>query len=345
MRRYKRLIALGIALGLLAIIAVTLLSDVNQLGEYMTAFPWLIMIPALALRLCNWTLRFFKWHFYLRLVGAQEISAADSAAVFVTGFPLAMSPGKAAEILKSFIIYNIAGTPVATTLPVVAAERLSDGLAVLVLIAFAILNLAAHQYWPVVLIPLALFAAGIAILQFRPLCMAILRFVGRLPLIGRFARHFSLFYESSYKIVLLPNLIIAAGLGTVANFLDGVGVFLILAALGLPSTAELFFQALLLISLSVVAGSLSGMPGSVGAADLTIAGSLAALVGLGPAQVGFATLLIRFVQLWFGVLVGTGVAFLARKRLFPPDLEEVIAEQGAQYERAATVTAPFAQPD
>jgi hypothetical protein len=36
------------------------------------------------------------------------------------------------------------------------------------------------------------------------------------------------------------------------------------------------------------------------------------LVGLSVPQAGFVTLVARFVQLWFGVLVGSGVAVLAR---------------------------------
>jgi hypothetical protein len=330
MRKYTRLIFIGIGLGLLAFIAVTLLSDVSQLAERVMVFPWLILIPVLGLRVINWILRFFKWHFFLWRVGVQGISLGDSAAVYWAGFPMAISPGKAAELLKCFIIYNITRTPVATTIPVVAAERLSDGLAVLLLIVWSIVNLAAHEYWSVVYLALGGLIALIVVLQIRPLCLALLRILGKTPVLGRFARGFELFYESSYRLVLLPSLLISVGLGTVANFLDGLGVYLILIGMGQPATSATFFQALLVISLSVVAGSISGMPGSIGASDLTITGTLQSLVKLSLAQAGFATLVIRFVQLWWGLLVGGAVAFFAHKRLFPPSLEQAIAEQESQ---------------
>lgn len=326
MRKYGRLLAVGIVLGLLVFIAVTLLSDLSALAQYVMVFPWAILLPVLALRLGNWTLRFAKWHFYLRLVGVRNLSVSDSAAVFLAGFPLAISPGKAAELLKSFIVNNMTGAPVAATLPVVASERLSDGLAVLLLTGLAIIQLAAHEYWPVVYISLGLLLVGILILQTRPLCLAILRTLKRVALIGRFAHSFEIFYESSYQIVQLPNLLVALGLGLAANFLDGIGVYLILIGLGLPATPEIFYQALLVTSLAVIAGALSGMPGSIGASDLTIAGTLHALVGLSASMAGFATLLTRFVQLWFGLLVGGVVAILARRRLFPPHLEQIIQE-------------------
>jgi glycosyltransferase 2 family protein len=331
MRKYRRLIAAGIILGLLAFVVLTLSSDVSQLAKYATAFAWPVMLLALGLRAGNWVLRFFKWHFYLRLVGVQGIGIRDSAAVFVSGFALAASPGKAAEVLKSFVLKNLVGTPVATTLPVVAAERLSDGIAVLLLLAWAAINLAADQYWPVigplVVVGLAAIAAGIVVLQIRPLCLRLLGKLGRLPLLGRFARDFELFYESSYRIVRLPNLAVAVGLGTVANLLDGVWLYLILVSLGQPAASATFFQALAATSLSVVTGSVSGSPGGIGASDLTITGTLQFLVKLSPSEAAFVTLLARFVQLWWGVLVGGVTAYIFRKRLFPPSLDQIIEEQ------------------
>ncbi len=307
-----RLLLLGLALGFLAFVSVALLSDLSALLGYATAFAWWLMLPILALRAANWALRFAKWHFYLGVVGVRNISLKASGAVFLMGFPLAISPGKVAEALKSVLLQRLTGAPIAQTLPVVASERLSDGMAVLLLIAWSILSLAAHEYWSVVFMALGALLLGIVILQNRPLCLALLRWLSRLPLIGRAARSFRVFYESSYRIVQLPNLVFAVGLGTLANLLDGLGVYLILIGVGLPPTAETFFQALLVISLSVVAGALSGMPGSIGASDLTITGTLQHLIGLSLPQAGFVTLVARFVQLWFGVLVGAVVAWAAR---------------------------------
>jgi hypothetical protein len=176
---------------------------------------------------------------------------------------------------------------------------------------------------------LALILSGIVILQVRPLCLRLLDLLTRLPFLGRFARDFRLFYESSYRIVLLPSLVVAIGLGTAANALDGLGLYWILTALGQPATSATFFQALAATSLSVVTGSISGSPGGIGASDLTITGILQHLNGpgvipLGLSEAGFVTLLARFVQLWWGVLVGGVVALLFRKRLFSPGLDRVI---------------------
>lgn len=332
MQKYHRLIVFGLLLALAAFVALTLIADINNfskdgptLMQAAVQFPWWILVAALGLRVVNWILRFFKWHFYLHLVGVKNITYRDSATIFAMGFPLAVSPGKSAEVIKSFVIKNLYGAPVASTLPVVAAERLSDGIAVVLLVAWSLLNLpSASQYWALTAISLAGFFALIIIFQFRALALALLDQLSKFPLIGKVAHHFEMFYESSYKIVLLPNLIRAVGLGLIANTLDGVGVYLILVGVGLPPTIETFFQALLVISLSVIAGAASGMPGGVGAAEFAIFGTLRAVLNLDVAQAGFVTLLARFVQLWWGVIIGSIVVFLARKRLFTPSLERII---------------------
>ncbi len=321
MKRYWRGIIIGLALGFGVVVATMLLSDLGALAQQALDFPWLLMIPALALRVANWALRFAKWHFYLHVVGVRNIRLDDSAAVFVSGFVLALSPGKAAEALKSVVLKGLTGAAIARTLPVVAAERLSDGLAVIILLAVSIGALAAEAYWPVVIGSLAALGLLIVVLQMRPVCLWLLDGAGRLPLVRRLAGALRDFYASSYEIVRWRNLLIAVGLGTIANFLDGVGVYLILVGLGQPAGVTTFFQALMVISLSVVVGSLSALPGGLGAADLSIGVTLRTVIGLEAPVAGLATLLARFVQLWWGVIVGMIVGFLYRRRLLNAQVE------------------------
>jgi uncharacterized protein (TIRG00374 family) len=326
MKRYRNKIIIGLALGFGVLAATLLFSDVGKLAEQAVTFPWPLMVPVLGLRVLNWVLRFVKWHFYLHVVGVPNLRKDDSAAVFVSGFVLALSPGKVAEVLKAAMVKGLTGTPVAQTLPVVAAERLSDGIAVLLLLAVAIGALSADQYWPVVVLALAALALLIGVLQYRALCQWLLDRVAHVPLVRRIAGPLRDFYASSYEIVRWKNLFVAVGLGSAANFLDGVGVYLILVGLGQPATPDTLFMALLVISLSVVVGSLSTLPGGLGAADLSIGVTMRAVVGLDVAAAGLATLLARFVQLWWGVLVGMAVGFVYRNRLLPPDIDSEMAD-------------------
>jgi glycosyltransferase 2 family protein len=336
MGNYRRLIVIGIALALLAFIAVTLLSDVSQLTKFALVFPWLVMIPVLALRVGNWLTRYIKWVYYLRRVGVKSLTPFDTAITFGSGLAMAASPGKVAELLKCFIIRGITGVPVAVTIPTILAERLTDGIAVLMLMMIAISQLATPEYLTLVLITLALLILAIGLLSVRPLCLALLRLVEKLPIIGRFAGHFTTFYESSYTLMRPVPILVAIGIGLVGNGTDGVGMFILLTALGQPPTAHTFFLGLLAVSSSVVTGAISGSPGGVGAADLTITGVLQKVGGLSVPEAGFATLLARIVQLWWGVLVGLVISAIYRRRLFSPNTNAAIAESRADEQLNST---------
>jgi uncharacterized protein (TIRG00374 family) len=328
--RYRNRVLVGFGFGFVVVIGVMLASDMSRLVDLAMKFPWALLLVAMGLRVFNWALRFIKWHYYLHVVGVKDFAPVDSAALFVSGFTLSISPGKVAELLKSFVLRHITGAPVAATMPVVAAERLSDGVAVLILAAISTLALSAGEFWPVIVVCSVLMVTGLAVLQFRALSLWLLDRLVALPLVNRFARPVRDFYESSYALFRWRPLAVAVTLGTVANFTDGVGVYLILRGVGMPASQELFFQAMLIISMSVVAGSLSALPGGLGAADLSIGILMQEMVGLGAATAGFVTLLARFIQLWFGVIVGLVVALVFRKRLFPSSLEETIQAEEAR---------------
>jgi uncharacterized protein (TIRG00374 family) len=246
-------------------------------------------------------------------------------ALFVAGFTMAVSPGKVAEVLKSVVLKQMVGTPVSRSAPVVLAERLSDGLAMLLLASAGVV--AYPQYWPIFALVVGGLLIGIVIVQIRPLALQLLGLIGRIPLVSRFASELETFYESSYELLKLRNLAFAVGLGTVSWAGEGVAFYLILLGLGLPPSADLLFQAIFILAFSTIIGAVSGLPGGLGAAEVSVGAMLQSLVGLGRSLAGTATLLIRFCTLWFGVLLGLFSLIIFRRRLFaqnPNEFEQAV---------------------
>jgi uncharacterized protein (TIRG00374 family) len=62
--------------------------------------------------------------------------------------------------------------------------------------------------------------------------------------------------------------------------------------------------AVFILAFSTIIGSVTALPGGIGAAEASIGGMLVFLAGLDPAQAAAATLLIRLATLWFGVALG-----------------------------------------
>ncbi len=157
---------------------------------------------------------------------------------------------------------------------------------------------------------------GIVVIQIRPLSLWLLGVAERLPLVSRFAHGLHEFYESSYQLLTWKNLGVAVGLGTVSWAGEGAAFFLELKGLGIAATPALLAQATFILAFSVIIGGASTLPGGLGAAEVSLAGMLALIVGLPREVAASAALLIRFFTLWFGVALGWAVLALYRARLF-----------------------------
>jgi glycosyltransferase 2 family protein len=310
MRRLWPKLAIGLLLGLAVVIGLALLADLRAVAGLLHSFQWRYAPAILGLTLVNYGLRFVKWHYYVRLVGARQLAWTHSLRIFVAGFPLALSPGKLAEPMKAVWLNQASGVPVARGVPVVAAERISDGLAVLLLSTLGVL--AYPQYWPGFVVVLAGLLGIVVISQVRPLALWLLGLGQRLPGISRFSSHLREFYEGSYQLLGPRSTLLAVALGTVSWLAEGIGFYLVLRGLGLPASASMLGIAVFVLSFATIVGAVSSLPGGLGAAEASIAGLLA-LTLAAPADIAAAaTLLIRFFTLWFGVALGLGVLLTSR---------------------------------
>jgi len=314
MENIKSKVVLGLLLGVVVIVGLALVADLPKVVSAVEGFEWGWLPLILGLTSFNYLLRFFKWHYYLRQVDIHNISRSDSLKVFLGGFATTVTPGKIGEAIKSLWLKNLTGVGVARTLPVVAAERLSDALACALLASVGVF--AYPSYWPAFLAILAVMLGGIVVIQIRSLSLWLLGIAERLPLVSRFAHSLHEFYESSFELLRLKNLVVAVGLGTLSWAGEGAAFFLVLRGLGIGPTLTLLFQAIFILAFSVIVGGASTLPGGLGAAEVSLAGMLVFVVGLSRDLAASAALLIRFCTLWFGVTLGFIMLALYRRRLF-----------------------------
>lgn len=291
----------GFLLGFLALVGLALVGDVRQLQLLLTRFDWRIFPLVLCFTLFNYSLRFVKWHYYLRQIGAR-IPWIESLRLFVAGFPLAMTPGKVGEVLKGVWIQQRSGIPAARGVAVVVAERISDGLAVLALSTLGVI--ANPRYWPAFAIILAVLVGLIVVSQIRPLALWLLAIGERLPLFKRAIPTLREFYEGSFALFKPKVTLLATALGTVSWLGEGIGFSFILRGLGMPATAETTANAIFILAFSTIVGAVTALPGGLGAAEASIAGMLVLVAGLETGVASAATLLIRLGTLWFGLLIG-----------------------------------------
>ena len=310
---------LGLVLGLLVVAGLAIYADFTKMLEVLRTFNWWLMPIILLFTLFNYALRFYKWDVYLRLVGATGVSKRDSLMIFLSGMAMAMTPGKVGELLKSYLLKQVRGTPIAASAPIVMAERLTDGIAMLVL---ASVGLVLFDYGTPILVGIALFAvAFLFVFQNRALFNRLLAWGEHLPVVSKGVHHFHAFYDSSYELFRLPNLLFGVGIGVISWSGEVVAFVLVMMGLGMEFSWILVVICAFILSASTLIGSVTLLPGGLGTADASITGMLMFLV---PRYTSFvmtqnvavaATLLIRFSTLWFGVGLGLIALTITQRRL------------------------------
>ena len=124
----------GRVFAVLVMVGLGLYADVQALLDSFALFDWTYLLPALALALGNYLVRFVRWHLYLKEVQvAHRVPVLESLAIFTAGLVMSITPGKVGELLKSVMLKERRGVPIPTRATVVVAERLTDFVAVLLL--------------------------------------------------------------------------------------------------------------------------------------------------------------------------------------------------------------------
>jgi uncharacterized membrane protein YbhN (UPF0104 family) len=265
----------------------------------------------LGLTLLNYLLRFVKWHYYLRVIGLRRVSLSQSAMIFTAGLSMVITPGKVGELLKSYLLRHHRGTPIGTSAPVILAERLTDGVAMLLLASGGLIIYGVG--WQMLIPILVGMFVVVWVSQHRGATTWALRLAERLPFVGARVHHLEAAIASARELFRLPNLILAIGIGVVSWSGEALAFYLVLTALGLPPEPILAVQAAFILGTATLVGAASMLPGGLAAAEGSLAGLLLLLgVTHDPSVAAAATLIIRFATLWLGVAVGlVGLAVAA----------------------------------
>ena len=312
--RLLRRAAVGLILAILVFTVLTLAGDVGELREVLGRFDWRWAPLIVALTVWNYAGRYLKWEMYLDALGVPRIPRRVNVRIFLSGFAMSITPGKVGELIKAFQVQRLTGTPVERTAAAVAAERGTDGLAMLILAA---LGATRYSYGrPFVALMAGLAVVAILVLQRPSVLRALVARLERVPLVGRVAGRVEHFITSSSLLMRPRMLLRGTAIGVVSWSGECVAFLLILIALGIDASWSLLLVATFVLAVSSLAGGISMLPGGLGVADASVAGMLLALVGqpdMTRATAVAATLLVRFATLWFAVLLGF-VALLSLER-------------------------------
>ncbi|HRA48502.1 MAG TPA: lysylphosphatidylglycerol synthase transmembrane domain-containing protein, partial [Thermomicrobiales bacterium] len=333
-RQLVRGLIIGALLALLVLTLFTIVGDARKLSDSLRSFDWRLAIPIFLLTMWNYWWRFLKWELYLEALDVPHIPRRSGIPIFLSGFSMSVTPGKIGEVIKAFEVKHETGAPVERVSGAIAAERITDALAMLIL---AVIGVTQFSYGRIFV---GLLVVGAAILLFvlrQPNALAqIVRFVAMIPFANRFVHLAESFFVSLSKL-LSPRLLgTGTGIGVISWTGECLAFFLVLVGLGLDATWSLLLIATFVLAVSSLAGGISMLPGGLGVADASVAGMLLILIHdsrMDESMAIAATLLIRFATLWFAVLLGAVMLLLLRRRrasITPAIVRNVSASNGEQ---------------
>ena len=272
---------------------------IDEIGN----LPISYLLAGLGLALSNYLLRFLRWAFYLKVLKI-EAPVGISALVFLSGLAMSITPGKAGELVKCYLLNSKTQVPVSRSAPVVVMERLTDVISVI------ILGLTGFVLLPVpviVVLAVALVVSVIGLLF--ALSRHALRLTG-LPILSKWSELLRDSQEGFKELAAPRVMVVGVAIGAVAWFAEGLALWVILRGIG--SEIDLV-RALPIYAAATLVGAVTALPGGLVGTE----GSMLAFLqqsGVTRAGASAGTVLIRLVTLWFAVLVGL-LALLALRRI------------------------------
>jgi uncharacterized membrane protein YbhN (UPF0104 family) len=319
-----RRLLLGLLLGVLLYGGIVGYSGYQRIRAVLSEFHWSAFAVALALSSTNYVLRFSKWQYYLRRLGVAHVALGHSALIFLSGFVLTITPGKLGEVFKSAVLARTHGVPMETTAPIIVAERLTDVIAIVVLVALGSLGFRGGWYWA----GFGVFAVsvGLLLITWEGPVRGLLSAMAARPRMASWSPRLARAYDS-LRILAAPSALgWPVALSIVGWGLEGVALHVLLAGFGhAPALSfSVFFYAT-----ATLAGALIPVPGGLGVTEAIIHEQLVHVAGTSEPVATACMLMIRLATLWWAVLVGF-LALAWLRLLFPRQLAAASANSATE---------------
>ena len=302
----KNKIWLVLIFAIIVYVILGIYADFGNLLSALESFDWRYVILLLGLTTLSYLIRFVRWNFFLKGVGVN-LNLKDNLFVYLSGLSMTITPAKAGEVWKGWLIKDINGDSLSKTVPVVISDRLTDMLA---LVVFSLLGILYYKQGAYVIITILILFGGF-IIAVRTEAVSNLLIAILEKRAGKYSKDVKSMHKTFKETLTPKKLIITTGLGLIAWFMECLALYLTIIGFGdhlgiIVSTFTFSFASL--------AGALSMIPGGLGVAEATLSGLLQ-FFGLTAAISVGAAIIIRFSTLWYGTFLGIVVYLLGKSRI------------------------------
>ena len=303
----------GLILAITVYLVIMILSGWEALINNIFSVDPIIIIIAMLLSLANYMFRFLKWHLFTRSL-KLDISVIDNFQIFIAGLSLSITPAKAGEAIRAFLLREKTKTGLSEGLASTFSERLIDLLAVTLLALVGIVVLGTHQpvnYWPILILILVGIIFGVLVFLLDPLYNLFRRFFWLKPWVSVGSKIDK--FRDDVIVTLHYNVFLSALLlGMIGWSCEGVGFYLIAQNLGIEIS---FGAAVFIYTTSSLLGAVSFLPGGLGVMEGSMEVFLAQFLIISAASAGALIILTRIATLWFGIALGLIFLLIVTKKM------------------------------
>tara|TARA_Y100001936_G_C16087255_1_gene682732 strand:+ start:264 stop:1217 length:954 start_codon:yes stop_codon:yes gene_type:complete len=273
-------------------------SDFSKLSEKILDFKIEFLPIILPLVSLGWLALYFRWIILLKNVG-YVLPHKKNFQIFLSGFPLSITPGKIGELIKSQLLKENFNTPRKVTAPIILVERFYNAIGIVIISIFGIWYFDFSGI--VILITTCILITIFFILHSRTLFSKLIDFSSKIKFLSKFTDSF----KDSYDVInnsIKPKIFLTSSLlSAIYWLLESIAVYFILKSFGI----DLFeiTDVILSYTTSIILGVASFIPGGIGISEGTLIGLLS-VNGLEFSTAVSITIFIRIFTLWYSVLVG-----------------------------------------
>lgn len=316
LQKIKKKILVTLAAAGLLYLAFTIYADFNDVAESFKQFNWMLLPLLLVLSMANYFTRFWKWDYYLSILKVK-IKKIDSLSIFFSGLIMSVTPGKFGELLKSYLVKEISGTPISRTAPVIFVERITDFVSLMLI---ALIGAYIYGYGKEIALGVVIFfILLLIIISSRRISLRIITRLEKISFLKKRLESIHNMYESAYTMLRPIPLFYMTFVSLLSWFFECFGYYLILINFGVDAG---LFWASFSYAFATIVGAITMLPGGLGVTE----GSLTYLLiqkGAAKDVAVASTFIVRVVTLWFAVLVGIIAVTFYQKRFGKISVEEI----------------------
>lgn len=298
---HRKLIALLILTGIIWS-SIALFSNLDQILASIRHISLKRLLLVLALSSFNYWLRVIRFNFFTRRVAVKPIQKDLNSLIFFSGLSMNLTPARVGEVIKAYFQREFFGESFSRMVPIVFMERLTDALAMLVMMSFGVLafKLGLAMFLFLIIIAFAI----IFILHQQQLNQKLILFLEKFPFTRKLTHPLRRVLQTSYRLTGFLSIIYGTFLGVIAWSVEASGLWILLGSTNVVLSLKTLYLSLFTFAAAAAAGFVSIIPAGLGVNELSTIGLLKNLIGVSAPDAIAITFAFRLVTLWFGIILG-----------------------------------------